>query len=233
MLTGFLILSGLALIDSTSIGTLFIPLWLLLAPGVPRAGRVLLYLLAIATIYFGIGVLLLLGASALVEALGGAFARGGVLDTPLVNGLFVLAGVGLLLLSFRKPRKREGPSRMARWRERAMGTSSIGGLLGLAVVAAGLEVLTLFPYLGAIAYLSASDLGWEWRLFWLGYYCVVMIAPALAMLGLRLALRDRADRGLEWFNAQIDRFGGEAALWMVGIIGVALVWFGGARLLGW
>lgn len=38
----------LALVDSLSIGTLLIPLFLLVAPGRVRAGRVLLYLATVA-----------------------------------------------------------------------------------------------------------------------------------------------------------------------------------------
>lgn len=232
MLAGFLILGGLALLDSTSIGTLFIPIWLLLAPGVLRPGRVLFYLFIVAALYFAIGVVLLAGATALVDLAGDSFAAGGALDTPLVNGAILLIGLALIALSFRKPRKREGPSRVTRWRERTMTTRSAGGLVGLAVLAVALEVFTLLPYLGAVAYLSTADFGWGWRLFWLVYYCLVMIAPALALLAVRLAMRDRADRALTWFNAQIDRFAGEALLWMIGILGFFLAAFAGSRLFG-
>lgn len=45
MSTGLLLsLAGLALLDSTSIGTLFIPVWLLLTPDRIGVGRVLGYL---------------------------------------------------------------------------------------------------------------------------------------------------------------------------------------------
>jgi hypothetical protein len=41
-------LAGLALVDSTSIGTLFIPVWLLLTPGPVNGRRILAYLGTIA-----------------------------------------------------------------------------------------------------------------------------------------------------------------------------------------
>ena len=52
----------LALIDSTSFGTLLIPIWFLIQPGPVRAGRVLLFLGTVALFYFGIGVAAALGA---------------------------------------------------------------------------------------------------------------------------------------------------------------------------
>src|SRR5690606_13354204 len=44
-------LAVLALIDSTSFGTLLIPLWLLLSPGRPSPHRVLLFLGTVAAFY--------------------------------------------------------------------------------------------------------------------------------------------------------------------------------------
>ena len=61
------VLAVLALIDSTSFGTLLIPIWLMLAPGRLRPGRMLLYLGTIYGFYLILGILLALGASAIVE----------------------------------------------------------------------------------------------------------------------------------------------------------------------
>lgn len=230
MITGAVILGGLALLDSTSIGTLFIPLWLLLAPGRLRADRIGLYLGVVALAYFAIGLVLLAGATALIDAVGAAFEEGGALDTPLFYWPVLIAGLGMLAFSFRTPKKREGPSRVTRWRERTMQTTSLGGLMGLALAAVALEVLTLFPYLGAVAYLSTADFGWGWRVFWLVYYCLVMIAPALVMLGVRLAMGERGDKALNWLNVQFDKVAGEAVLWMVGILGFLLAGFAASRL---
>lgn len=59
----------LALIDSTSFGTLLIPLCLMLAPGLPRPGRILLFLGTVAGFYLLLGIALLLGASTLLDTL--------------------------------------------------------------------------------------------------------------------------------------------------------------------
>nr|BFF20805.1 hypothetical protein GCM10025730_43260 [Promicromonospora thailandica] len=59
----------LALVDSTSFGTLLIPVWLLMAPGRVRVGRMLLYLGSIAGFYALVGLAILLGADALGDTL--------------------------------------------------------------------------------------------------------------------------------------------------------------------
>ena len=64
-------LAGLALVDSTSFGTLVLPLMMLLAPQV-RTRNVVVYLCTIAVFYFGVGVALLAGARAAIAAIGPA-----------------------------------------------------------------------------------------------------------------------------------------------------------------
>lgn len=86
-------LAGLALVDSTSLGTLVIPVLVLAHPRV-RAGRVFLYLATISIFYFGLGVALLLGA----DALAGAWKW---LDSNRsVDWIRLLVGAGLLAGSF-------------------------------------------------------------------------------------------------------------------------------------
>lgn len=54
----------LALIDSTSVGTLLVPVWFLLVPGRVRARRVLVFLATVATFYLVVGLVLMSGAHA-------------------------------------------------------------------------------------------------------------------------------------------------------------------------
>lgn len=62
-------LAVLALLDSTSFGTLLIPLWLMLAPGRVRPSRILLFLGTVAAFYLLLGIVLLFGASMLLDTL--------------------------------------------------------------------------------------------------------------------------------------------------------------------
>lgn len=230
MLTGALVLGGLALLDSTSIGTLFIPLWLLLAPGRLQVERIGLYLAVVTLAYFAIGLALLAGTTVLFKGVGGAFDEGGALDTPWIFVPLLIIGLAMIGGSYFTPKKSEGPSRVTRWRERTMQTASVGGLIALALAAVALEVFTMFPYLGAVAWLTTGDFSWGARVAWLMYYCLVMITPALAMVMVRLATGDRADRVLNRLNAQFDKVAGDAALWVVGILGFFVAGFAASRL---
>lgn len=121
-LAGPVALIVLALIDSTSVGTLVIPVILLVTgkDGAARvASRTVLYLVVIGLFYLGLGIGLLTGLVPLIERVGPLLATG--------PGLVVIAALGAFLLwwSFyidpAAIRKRGGdPEASARrWTERA------------------------------------------------------------------------------------------------------------------
>lgn len=213
-----LTLAGLALVDSTSIGTLFIPVWLLLAPGTVNARRILVYLGTITLFYFAVGLLLAVGGSRLADVLGGAFDNRPVLWAQLV------LGVGLFALSFRydgKRRPRGGG--VLRWRDRATaGDSSTRWLVGLALLAALAEVATMLPYLGAIGLLTTSGVGTAQMVGLLAGYCLVMVLPAVLLLAARLAWPRLVEPVLVRLNAWIVRHSGGMLGWILGIAGFLL-----------
>lgn len=202
-------LLGLALVDSTSLGTLFIPVWLLLAPGRIRAGRFAVYLLTIAGSYFVAGVLIALGADAAFERLGPALSEDN--DDPVVRGVQLIIGIALFawgwwLGSPQRRRRERGNGRMTRWRERAMSErGSVGGLVALAVLAAGIELASMLPYLGAIGLMTAADLGWAGTGVTLALYCLVMVLPAAVLAAARIAAHDRVEPVLQRLNAWITK----------------------------
>jgi hypothetical protein len=119
-------LVALALVDSTSVGTLVLPLWLMLAPGHVRVGRILTFLGAVAGSYLLIGVLLVLGVAELAGPLGAALDSTGGRVLQLVAGAVLLV-LGLTVEPWTKAGKERrqaaraarGPGRLARWRDRA------------------------------------------------------------------------------------------------------------------
>lgn len=179
------VLAGLALVDSLSFGTLAIPVWLLMAPGRLRIGRILVYLASICGFYFLVGLVLLFGARFVSNQLQIDWSH------PAIMLLGFVFGLGLLVLSFvmeppkswqnaRPKDKAKNPGRMASrmiaWRqsmvqETATPTANQSpvivnsqqrskrkhlNLMGLAATAGLLEVATMLPYLAAIGLLTAS-----------------------------------------------------------------------------
>lgn len=90
-------LALLALIDGLSVGTLLIPVFLLLHPGRVRAGRILLYLVTIAAFYLLVGLLFLWGLVNLVDVASDFLA------SPAGLVIRLVVGVALLITAFAMP----------------------------------------------------------------------------------------------------------------------------------
>ena len=238
-------LAVLALIDSTSIGTLLIPLWLMLRPDARRiVPRILLYLGVLAGFYFLVGIAALSGADWILNGLG----EQSLTAVPVVQWAMVLGGGGMLAFAFRpdpakKARKQavlagpDGQSSPApgspevKWRTRlSRALYSPGGLLGLALVAGLLELPTMLPYLVAIGLISHSTLALPGEISVLALYCLVMLLPAVLLLALRASLGARLDPLFQWLNHKLGKFAGETLLWVLGIVGFLLLRAGLAAL---
>jgi hypothetical protein len=209
----------LALIDSTSFGTLLIPVWLLLHPGRVRLGRILVFLGTVSAFYFAVGLGLTWGLLAFLPRIQA------LLDTKEVSWAQLVAGVALFFLSFRldgkRKRRPEGAGRIARWRERALGDEKgVLSLIGLALTATLLEVGTMLPYLAAIGLITTAELPAAQRVAVLAGYCVVMILPALALMGLRLATGHRIEPLLTRISNWMTN--SDMLAWVVGIVGFLL-----------
>lgn len=234
-----LALAGLGLLDSTSFGTLLIPIWLLLNPGPVRVGRIAVYLATVATFYFCVGVLLVLGADAVLQTARAAFT--GIAPTHLRIGQLIL-GLIVIALSYRleaRARSRSGrPGRLQRWRTAAMsgavpdgggldgrdtGSGGARGLMSLALVATAREVVIMVPYLAAVGLLANADLTWQVIGGALAGYCVVRILPAVLLDAVRIAAHDRAEPVLQRINDWFTRNSAKALGWTVGGIGIGMV----------
>jgi hypothetical protein len=227
-------LVALALIDSTSFGTLLIPLWLMLVPGRPRPGRIVLFLGTVAAFYLLLGMALLLGASVLLDVLQGAG------DSPPLRIAQLGAGLGLMALGARmepwttagKERRaaqraakqaRTGPSLFVRMRGYATDPSApVGAVVVFALTAAVIEAASMIPYLAAIGLLTASELSLLGRSVVLFGYCLVMITPALLLLLARLFLHDHVAPVLKKLESLLSRHTNGAMAWVVFLVGLSL-----------
>jgi len=220
-------LGVLALIDSTSFGTLVIPLWLLATPGRLRPGRVLVFLSTVAVFYFAVGLAILWGA-------GWAFDTvAEVVRSPFGSVLLLGVGIALVVWSYalEKRAKRQRAERVAvsgrivRWRERAVGGTGggVGALVALALTATTVELGSMLPYLGAIGAITASGIEWPLSALVLAGYCVVMVAPALVLLAARILAAGHVEPTLGRLEAWLTRNAAETLSWIVGILGVLLI----------
>ena len=209
----------LALIDSTSVGTLLIPIWLLLAPGRVRVSRVLVYLSTVAAFYLVVGVFSVLGASTLREEIETALAQQWVTWVQLVVGVLLFAWSWRL-----DPKRRpSGSGRLLRWRDRVTGENgSARGLMLLAVVAAGIEVATMLPYLAAIGIITAAGLTWLASGVVVAAFCLVMVLPAAVLVIVRLAATGAITPVLARIDNWFTKHGQNTTSWIVGIVGVLL-----------
>lgn len=232
----------LALVDSTSVGTLVLPLVLLTQP-VVRAHRVVLYLTTVGASYLALGVALLAGATWLINAAGSA----ALTSTPTYV-VQAAGGAGLIALSFRydaKPAARRkatrggAPTRLERWWASAAGERATArATVALALGAALVEAASMLPYLAAVGILSTAAVRTPVALTVLVGYVAVMLAPASVLLVARLAAGDRLTRPLtrarEWLRARTAGALGT----VIGLAGLLLLLdalrvLGGRGLLWW
>lgn len=209
-------LIGLALVDSTSFGTLLIPIWLMLAPGRVRPGRILVFLATVAMFYLALGLLLVAGVATFADQISDALDTTPVQVAQAVLGA-VLVAAGLYVGTRRTT---GGPGRLSTWRERAVGDEgSNRGLMTLAVTAAVVEAASMVPYLAAIGLIGTADLAWPVTVAVLAGYCLVMVLPAVVLLVARIGAARRVEPVLQRINDWMVRTGRENTAWILGVIG--------------
>ena len=245
--TGLLLTLGiLALIDATSIGTLVIPLWMVIRARNAAALRAAVFFLGVlATFYFLIGLLVLSGVGWLDSMLNGE-----LLDSPVLRWVLLIIGAAMLAASLtmnKKPANQgaqpipathsagtsastaehaQAPTATAggRWGSRldkALGTRRGVAVLGLS--AGLLELPTMLPYLGAIGLLTSSGRPPALQVGLLVLYCVLMIIPGLLIIGIRAVAGQRLTTQFTKLSQWLAKASGESLAWIVGIIGFLLM----------
>ncbi|MGO3151645.1 MAG: GAP family protein [Galactobacter sp.] len=225
-------LAILALADGTSVGTLLIPLFFLVAPGRPRLGRILFYLASISLFYLLVGMLFMLGIVNFIDV-GRGFLAG-------ETGQYVLLLVGVALFacgiligrrdSRRKKRAAQGDpaalqgnGRLLRWRERLLAPETSGAAVFAVAIAAGLaEIAGMLPYLIGMTMITDASIGMPGRFALLAGYCLVMIVPALVLIVARVAMARLVDGPLRRFTDWMQRTGAENTSWILCIVGFLL-----------
>lgn len=204
----------LALVDATSIGTLGVPVFLLTAR--TAVNRLLLFLGTITAFYFAVGIALMLGLGALVDAVLSDLAA--QLGTRGQGVALVAVGGSLFLLSeWMERRRKHSPQRSwvpADTRPRTF--------VVLALAAGLIEVATMVPYLSAIGILIATDISVTSRVMILLGYTLLMVVPALVLIGLSLLLERIMRPVLDRLGGWIRRNADTMLSWGLGAVGIIL-----------
>lgn len=198
-------LAGLALVDSIGVGTLAVPLWMMLRPSF-RAGVVLLHLCVLGLLYLGVGIAVWAASDGLRVAIpGDAWIR-------------LAVGVVILLVGVVCDRRRRVPS--SAWWTRPPG--SVRGVVLLAVAVGAVEVATMLPYFSAIAIVGDADLGRLSSVSILAAYVLVMLSPALVLLAVGVVAQERISSVTRPLVRRVDRWTGDVAATVSIVVGALL-----------
>ena len=208
-------LAGLALLDSTSLGTLVIPIALVVRSRRVDRGPMAIYLTTVCLVYLGLGIALVTG----FDLISSTAARLAHTETAqwatLIIGV-VLAGFGILGPDPAKPEP--GADSLGSRPTPA----SAGAMVVLGLGASLAEAATMVPYIAATGIIASSPAPWPLRILTLILYCLVMIVPALALLVLADTLGQRFLPKLVRIAPRLEYEAKVTLLWVAAILGLHL-----------
>ncbi|HEX9153713.1 MAG TPA: GAP family protein [Candidatus Saccharimonadales bacterium] len=205
-LASILTIAGIALLDSINPSAILVTLILLKKERYPA--KILAYASGIFAAYFGLGVLLILGADTVLGIAITPTARTAFKFTELVVG-FALLGYAV----FARPKN-------GSYALKHVGDlTAAPKLFGLGVLVTVVESSTALPYIGAIGIITFANVSAIEQLLILFAYNLLFIAPPLLiMLFYRLWHKNATTKIASWQNrlASQDR---NVWPWIVGAIG--------------
>lgn len=194
-------LTGLALADSTSIGTLAIPVWLLMRSRF-QIRRILLYLSVVAGFYWSVSLMLLASTRHM------AIAAHGFHLSQSWSWIQIAIGAIVLVIGFWIDRPSQSntksPSRTQRWRNRALRLDDDRSVIGLGLTASLMELATMVPLLTAIGMLKRSDMSVVASGLAVTGYVALMMFPAGVLVLARMAFGERMTKILATIRQQLE-----------------------------
>lgn len=202
---------GLAIVDSANPSALAVTLYPLMADKnyVPR---VVVYVGAVFATYLTIGLLLMLGLTALFST------AEGILHSPAAYGAQAIVGGALLGFAVLAPGnggKSSGP--------RLPQSRGLPAIVLLGVTVTVLELPTALPYLAAIGIMTNAGMPFLQWMPALVAYNVIFILPPLLLLGAYMVLGRRFEAQFNRWREKLSGGTREAMLWVLGIVGFLLI----------
>jgi len=201
----------LALLDSINPSAIVVTLCLLSTAGSRALSQVTVYVGAIFSTYFLLGVMLMLGVELLLPSLSGILSgRTGFLVQSLV-------GLGLLVYSLTASTKGEASPGVTR-----PSATTYAALVMLGISVTAMELPTAMPYFAAIALMSNAALPIAAWAPLLGIYNVIFVLPPIALLVGHLALQGRMTERYAALRQRLESGARETGLWVAGLVGGGL-----------
>ena len=223
-----LVLTPIALLDSTSIIPLAIVLLVMLLGGPSPLLRSAALLAGIFLVYAVCGLLILFGLQSVFDAVNVYALR--VWQDPNTEELIFQLLIGLVLAVFgvRIARARKGTA------EKETPTTMTAGRALLA--GAGITIIGMpgaVPYLAAIDLILRSDLRTIQQISVVLFYNFVFLLPLAAIVLLRLMLGERSRAFLEGVRRSLDRWGQRVVASLMLVLGALLTIDGVGWFLGY
>ncbi|MCQ4618952.1 GAP family protein [Corynebacterium sp. CCUG 59401] len=210
-------LVGLALLDSLSIGTLVIPLALILLWRSVRVPALAAYLLTVATVYFALGVAMLLGFTGLSSYVER------IIDTPVFPWITLILGAILAIYGIFGPDPvKPAPGELPKQLTKSIQTS-LPRMIILGLGASLTEAATMLPYIAAMGIISDWDTPMAGQLIAIAAYCGVMIAPTVILTAIALVAGQKFFPRLETAIPRLQYEAKVTLLWIAAIVGIYMV----------
>lgn len=214
-------LIGLALVDSLSIGTLIIPIALIVLWGKVHISPLSIYLGTVLTCYFALGLALLFGLQTF-HTLG---------NQHWFHWAVLMIGIGLTAIGFLSPTPQRNSATTSK-KVRKTNSTSMAAMMSLALGASVVEAFTMLPYLAAMGIIQSFEISPTSKIGIILLYCIIMILPASVIS--TVALSSTSKKFLTTIESWIPRLEYEAKitlLWVAAIAGIYIV-FTRATILG-
>lgn len=213
-------LVGLAFLDASTLSTLLIPLWLLSKPGPFQPRRLITYLAVTAGTYLLCGLAVLVLASHLIDTYLDA------LHGPLADRVFIGLGAVVILMGIvgiirGRREATPGPSAITRLRDKALETNASTATLAWSAIA--VEAVTMWPYLVGISLIATNGPGLPLDIFWLAFYNVLMILPAIILTWARAQYPAQVELLLSKTYQTMAGAGSTFTSWVAIVIGAAII----------
>lgn len=210
-------LVGLALLDSLSIGTLVIPLALIVLWRSVRVPALTAYLFTVAAVYFALGVAMLLGFTGLSSYVER------VTDAPVFPWITLILGAALAIFGIFGPDPvKPAPGELPKQLNKPIGTS-LPKMIILGLGASLTEAATMLPYIAAMGIISDWDTPMAGQVAAIAAYCAVMIVPTVILAAIALVAGPKFFPRLEKAVPRLQYEAKVTLLWIAAIVGVYMV----------